>query len=92
MSQYFPKPYRSFKGKVKVKLDLFSYVTKAEWKNTAGVDTSKLTSKSNLAGLKAEADKIDVHKLKTVLVDLIKLSNVVNNEVVKKKLCIIFSC
>ena len=30
MSQYFPKPYRSFKGKVKVKLDLFSYVTKAE--------------------------------------------------------------
>ena len=87
MSQCFAKPYRSF-----VKLDLSSYATKAEWKNTAGVDTSKLTSKSNLAGLKAEADKIDVHKLKTVLVDLIKLSNVVNNEVVKKKICIIFCC
>ena len=30
MSQCFAKPYRSFKGKVKVKLDLSSYATKAE--------------------------------------------------------------
>ena len=40
--------------------------------------------KSNLAKLKAEIDKIDVGKVKTVPVDLSKLSNVVNNDVVKK--------
>ena len=34
--------------------------------------------------LKVEVDKIDVDKLETVPVDLSKLSNVVNNEVVKK--------
>ena len=40
--------------------------------------------KSNLASLKAEIDKIDVDKLKTVPVDLSKRSNVVNNDIVKK--------
>ena len=35
-------------------------------------------------GLKAEINKIDVDKLKTVRVNLNKLRNVVNNEVVKK--------
>ena len=34
--------------------------------------------------LKAEIDRIDVDKLETVPVDLSKLSNVVNNEVVRK--------
>ena len=41
-------------------------------------------SKTNLAALKTEVDKIDADKLKTVPVDLAKLSNVVNNDVVKK--------
>ena len=45
---------------------------------------SKLAAKSDLASLKAEIDKIDEKKLKTVPADLSKLSNVVNNEVVKK--------
>ena len=53
-------------------------------KNATGVDTSKLVVKSDLASLKTEIDKTDVDKLKTVLVDLSKLSNVVNNDVVKK--------
>ena len=88
MSQYFPKPCRSFKGNVKVKLDLYSYATKAELKNATGVYTTILAAKSNLVfkRLKAEVDKIDLHKLKTVPVDLSKLSNVVNNPVVKKTL------
>ena len=30
MSQYFPKPYRSFKGNVKTELDLSSYGSKAD--------------------------------------------------------------
>ena len=77
MSQYFPKPYRSSEGNVKVELDLSSYATKAELKNTTGIDTSNFALKSNLASLKTEVDKINVDKLKTVPVGLSKLSNVV---------------
>ena len=84
MSQYFSKPYIAFEGNVKVELDLSSYAKKAELKKSTVVDTFKLAGKSDLASLKAEVDKIDVDKLKTVPVDLSKLSNVVKNEVVKK--------
>ena len=48
------------------------------------VDVSGLASKTNLPSLKTEVDKIDAEKLKTVSVDLAKLSNVVKNDVVKK--------
>ena len=61
-----------------------SYVKKTELKNGTGVDTSKLAAKSDLPSLKAEDDKIDVKKWKTVPVDLSKISNVVNNDVVRK--------
>ena len=47
-------------------------------------DVSGFASKTNLAALKTEVDKIDADKLKTVSVDLAKLLNVVKNEVVKK--------
>ena len=53
------------------------------------VDTSKLVVNFDLASIKAKIDKIDIGKLKDVFVDLSKLSNVVNNAVVKKRLCII---
>ena len=46
-------------------------------------NVSSFASKPNLACLKTEVDKIDVDKLKTVPVDLAKLSNVVKNYVVK---------
>ena len=88
MSQYFPKPYDSFGGDINVKVDLSNYATKTDFENAAEINTSKLPLKSNWANLKAEIDKIDVDKLKTVPVDLSKLSNVVNNDVVKK-LCMI---
>ena len=45
MSQYFPKPYTTFEGNVKVELDLSSYETKLNLTNAAGVDTSKLAAK-----------------------------------------------
>ena len=45
---------------------------------------SSFASKTNLTALKTEVDKMDADKLKTVPVDLAKLSNVVNNDVVKK--------
>ena len=86
MSQYFSKPYEPFGGDIKVKVDLSNYGTKADLKNATGIDTFKLVLKSNLASLKAEIDKIDVDKLKTNPVDLSKLSNVVNNDVVKETL------
>ena len=84
MSQYFPKPYRNFGGNIALKVDLSNYATKADLKNVTGVDTSELAAKSDLASLKAEIDKIDVYKLKTVPIDLSKLSNVVNNDAVNK--------
>ena len=84
MSQYFPKPYRNFGGNIALKVDLSNYATKTDLKNATGVDTSELAAKSDLASLKAEIDKIDVYKLKTVPIDLSKLSNVVNNDAVNK--------
>ena len=71
-------------GNVKVELNFSSYATKAELTNAAGVDTSNLAAKSDLAGLIAEVDKIDIDQLKTFPVDLRKLSKVVNNGVIKK--------
>ena len=83
MSQYFPS-YRSPEGNIKVELDLSNYATKTDLKNVTHVDVSSFASKTNLASLKTEVDKIDADKLKTVPVDLDKLSNVVKNDVVKK--------
>ena len=39
MSQYFPKPYGVFGGDINVKVDLWSYATKADIKNISLVDT-----------------------------------------------------
>ena len=48
------------------------------------VDTSSFASKSNLATLKTEADKLDINKLVPFPVDLSKLSDIVKNDAVKK--------
>ena len=74
MSQYFPKPYEPF-GDSNVKVDLSNYATKTDFKNVSHVDVSSFALKSDLASLKTEVDKIDAEKLKTVPVDLAKLSN-----------------
>ena len=83
MSEYFPKP-KGFIENIKVTLNVSNYATKADIKNLTHVDTSNFALKMNLANLKTEVDKIDTDKLKTVPVDLSKLSNVVKNEVIKK--------
>ena len=83
MSTYYP-PYKSSSNNIKVELDLTNYATKTDIKNITQTDVSSFASKTNLAALKTEVDKIDVDKLKTVPTDLAKLSNVVNNGVVKK--------
>ena len=84
MSQYFPKPYESSGKDINVKVDLSNYATKTDLKNASHVDVSSFALKSNLTSLKTEVDKIDADKLKTIPVDLAKLSNVVKNNVVKK--------
>ena len=84
MSQYFSKPNEPFGGDINVKVDLSNYAAKTHLKSGIRIDTSKLALKLYLANLKAEVDKIDVDKLKTVPADLSKLSNVVNNYVVRK--------
>ena len=83
MSTYYP-PYRSSSNNIKVELDLANYATKTDLKNITHVDVSTYASKTNIAALKSEVDKIDTDKLKTVPDDLAKLSNVVKNDVVKK--------
>ena len=80
ISQYFPKPYDRFGENVKVELHLSNYATKADLKGATGVDTSNLALEPNLA----EVDELDADKLKAFPVYLSKLSNVVNNEIVKK--------
>ena len=84
MSQYFPKLFRSFGGNIDVKVDLSNYATKSDLKNVTHVDTSIFSLKTNLACLKNEVDKLDIHKLVPVLVDLSKRSDVVESDVVKK--------
>ena len=84
MSQYFPKPFRNFGGKINFKVDLFNYATKTDLKNVTNVDTSRFALKANLASLKIEVDKLDIEKLVPIPVNLSQLSNVVKNDVVKK--------
>ena len=83
MSQYYP-PYRSSSKNVKVELDLANYATKTDLNNIIHVDVSSFASKTNLAALKTEVDKIDADKLKTAPADLAKLTNAFENDVVKK--------
>ena len=84
MSQYFPKLFSSFGGNINVKVDLSNYATKDDLKNVTHIGTTSFALKTNLANLKAEVDKLDVDKLAPVPVDLSKLIDVVENDVVKK--------
>ena len=80
---YYP-PYKSSSNNVKIELDLTNYATKTYFKNITHVDVSSFASKTNLAALKTEVDKIDTDKLKTAPTDLAKLTNAIENDVVKK--------
>ena len=84
MSQYFPKPFRSFGGNINVKVDLSNHAAKTDLKNVTHVDISNFALKTNLASLKTEVDKLDIDKLAQIPVDWSKLSDDVKNDVVKK--------
>ena len=83
MSQYYP-PYRSSSNNIKVEKDVANYAIKTDLSNITHVDVSSFTSKTNLAALKTEVDKVDADKLKTTPTHLAKLTNAIENDVVKK--------
>ena len=84
MSQYFPKPYETFRGDINIRVDLSNYATKTDLKNVSHVHVRSFALKSNLASLKTDADKLDLDKLVLVPVNLSKLSDVVKHDVARK--------
>ena len=80
---YYP-PYKSSSNNIKVELDLTNYGRKTDLKNIRHVDVCSFASKTNLTALKTEVDKIDLDKLMTASLDLAKLTNAVENDLVKK--------
>ena len=80
---YYPQ-YKSSSNNVKLELDLTNYAIKKGLKNITHVDVCSFASKTNLAALKTEVDKIDTDKLKTAPTDLAKLANAIENDLVKK--------
>ena len=49
MSQYFPKPFISFRGNINFKVDLSNYETKTDLKNLMHVDTSSFAQKNKFS-------------------------------------------
>ena len=86
MSQYFPRPFRSFRRNINVKVDLSNYATKTDIKNISPVDTSSFALKTSLANLKTKVDKLDIDKLVPVPVDLSKLSDAVKMMLSKRQI------
>ena len=91
---YYPEPESHIRDKVKVVLDLSNYATKKKLDHATGVDGSDLPTKkdfialkvdklvydpTSLYNLKTNVDDLDVGKYKTILVELKKLSEVVDN-------------
>ena len=70
---------------VKTELNLSNYVIKTDFKKAPGVDISDFASKAQLASLKSDVIELDIDKLKTIPIDLSKLRNLVNYDVVKKR-------
>ena len=60
-----------------------SYATNSDLKNAAGIDTSKLARKVDLAKSNSAVDELDTDQLKIVPIDLSNLSNVEKGGVVK---------
>ena len=65
-------------------MDLSHFATKINQKGIICIDTFILASKIHLADWETKVDNLGIDKLKTVLADLSKLGNTVDNNVVKK--------
>ena len=55
-----------------------NYATKADSKNTTGINTSDFAKKADLANLKSDVDKLDIDKLKNVPTNLSALKSKVD--------------
>ena len=80
----FAKGYMSNWSEEVFVIEKVNYATKDDVKNITHVDVSSFASKTNLATLKTEVDKIDADKLKTMPAYLAKLTNAIEHDVVKK--------
>ena len=77
---HYPEPHSHIRDKVKVVLDLWNYATGKNWITLQALThLRKLLKKME----KLKLGYLDVTKLKTVPVDLKKLGDVVDNEVLK---------
>ena len=63
---------------------LSNYATKTDLQNATGTDTSKPAAKSDLVSLKAEVNKLDIDKLKSVPTNLSNLKSIVNKSDIGK--------
>ena len=54
---------------------MYNYATKADLKNTTGIDTSDFAKKTDLANSKSDMDKLDIDKLKNISSNLINLES-----------------
>ena len=78
MNEYFSEQ-KFWSTNVKVELGLSNYETKADLKNAAGVNTLDFAKKTDIVNLvKADLDKLDIHKLKNVPSSLSNLKSIVN--------------
>ena len=73
---------------MEVELDLPNYVTKADSKNTAGADASRIAKKVDLASSKSEVDELDIDKLEKVPAVLNSLKSKVDKLDVDKLLSV----
>ena len=83
MSKYFPEPIFS-RERVKVEFDLSNFVTKVDFKNTTGVDTSALAKNIDLANLKSGVNNLDIDKLENVPGGLSSLKSKVDKVNIEK--------
>ena len=81
MSQYIPKPSKSYEENLNVKVDLSNYAAKTDLKNVTHVEALRFALKRNLASLKTEENKLNIDKLGPAPADLSKLSDVVKNDI-----------
>ena len=61
-----------------------NYATKSYLKWAKDIDTTKFVEKVDLADSKTDTDKLDIDNLKTIPVDLSKLSDAVKIKVIRK--------
>ena len=78
------EPDNHSKHKTKIESGLSKYAIKSDLKEAIGIDASEFAKHADLVSLKTYVDKSNIDELNTVLDDLSKLRNVVDNDAVKK--------